>query len=460
MDARWTTQVSAPVSRLVSHDEHDVVFATADNDRQYCLNAKTGEVLWDVDVDPTIAAVDADQVYFRSGPTLLALDRDTGTQQWRYVDSQKITDVVVTDSLVGLRTFEMDTDFDEDHFVVLDRDTGDERFTVENNLHSVFRHSDTVYVSMDDSLCSYDTSSGWETICDTGGTVNSVETDGSTLYLGTGAGMMAVDIMTGIERFSVDGFTNDMILSDETVYAAYGKGSQSGAIDTQTGNRVWSLDDGEEFANEIALGESGVYFRVAEELLGSSYLQRVSREWGRSEWTWERETISSIEVLGDVVVAASDGVVALESATGDIQWQSETMDSFYTIDDKLFLQDETSIYQVDPDTGTGNWSTAADAVAVDQQVYVASNSTVAAFPVGAAGDAMSSETAVYGNGTADTGGDTKVYGGGESNDASADTDVDEGDETSPDISHCPSCGTSLDGFDDVQFCPSCGQRIG
>ncbi|MEZ3118136.1 PQQ-binding-like beta-propeller repeat protein [Halobaculum sp. MBLA0147] len=451
MDSLWTTTLDARVVRIEPYDEAGVVVVTTDDDWLHCLDATSGHRRWTTEAT-RVGDVDETAVYLYSDGIVLALDAQTGDRLWRYVDAQDVTDVVTTGEVVGVRTYESGTDLDGDHFTVLDAESGSELASTVDDCRSSFEADGELYLVTYDEVQRYEPTRGLVTLSVPGdsGTVGPIETDVSNLYLGYAAvqtGTVAIDKQTGVQRFQTGGYTNDICLADTTLFTAMGTGDESAAVDVETGNELWTLDDGEDFTHHVDTDDDTAYFETDISGESTARITAVSREWGTRQWTWETDAASGVTVADGTVLVETDGVVALDAESGDQRWHSETMGRLEVVHDEVYVLDNQRLHRLDPGSGGAGWAVPADKWAADTHVYTVSDDSVTAYTDTETAP-QSTETAVFDatdDGSSAGGGDTEVFETGET--------------TGPEIAYCPACGADLDGFPNAQFCPQCGTDI-
>lgn len=352
MDSLWTTNLDARVVRIEPYDEAGVVVVTTDDDRLHCLDATSGHRRWTTEAT-RVGDVDETAVYLHSGGVVLALDAQTGDRLWRYVDAQDVTDLVTTGEAVGVRTYEFSTEPDEDHFTVLEAETGSELASTVDECRSSFEADGELYLVTYDEVQRYEPTRGLVTLSVPGdsGSVSTIETDVSNLYLGYEAvqtGTVAIDKQTGVQRFQTGGHTNDICLADTTLFTAMGTRDESAAVDVETGNELWTLDDGENFTHHVDTDDDTAYFET--DIFGESTarITAVSREWGTRQWTWETDAASGVTVADGTVLVETDGVVALDAASGDQRWHSETMGRLEVVNDEVYVLDNQRLTNSTP----------------------------------------------------------------------------------------------------------------
>lgn len=452
MENVWTETVGSSVAGILPSDDDGVVLVSTTDDRLYCVDAASGRRLWTAE-RVEVAAVDERTVYLRSGPALVALDSESGDERWRYVDSQDIEAVVAAADVVGLRTSAVDSPSDGDHFVVLDAEDGTELAARTDNCRGLSAVDGEIYLVGGDGILRYERERGLVELAAVGGSESGelagVEVGGETLFFGLGdvhVGVLALDRETGIEQFRTGGYTRDHAVTDGTVYAAFGAFKESRAIDADTGDVVWSVDDENEYARRVLPAGERVIFTCTDDGTGPHRIVAVEKRTGDHLWSWEQENYVSVAAVDGTVLAAGGGLYALDAASGDVEWRSKTMESFEVVGERVFVDDGTKLHRVDPATGSGDWSATADEWAVDDQLYVARDSTVAAYSLDqVSGPASSGNTAVYDPDNDDGGSDTQIF--------------QRGGDRADSASFCHHCGTDLSPYPDPRFCPQCGTEL-
>lgn len=449
MHSLWTTTLDARVVRIEPYDEAGVVVVTTDDDRLHCLDATSGHQRWTTEAT-RVGDVDETTLYLCSDGIVLALDAQTGDRLWRYVDAQDVSDVVTTGEVVGVRTYEHSTKLDEDHFTVLDAESGSELASTVDDCRSSFEADGELYLVTYDKVQRYGPTRGLTTLSSGSGNVKRVETDVSNLYLGYASvqtGTVAIDKQTGIQRFQTGGYTHDICLADTTLFTAVGTGDESAAVDVETGNELWTLDDGEDFTVHVDTDDDTAYFETSIRGESTARITAVSREWGTQQWTWETDAADGLTVTDGTVLVETDGVVALDAASGDERWRSETMGRLEVVNDEVCVLDNQQLHKLEPTSGAAEYTLSADNWTADTHVYTVSDDSVTAYTNSKTGP-QSTETAVF-----DATDDGSSAGGG-------DTEVFETSETTgPEIAYCPACGADISGFPNAKFCPQCGTDI-
>jgi outer membrane protein assembly factor BamB len=480
MQSVWQTSVGGETSTVDVYQEAGVVVVTTDDGQWSVVDATTGRVRWSTG-HGAVTAAGANAVYTvsRSEAEVVSWDAETGTERWRYAAPQSISQVVKAGETVGVSTFEVDTELDEDYMIVLDSRTGTERVSAQEDVRSIHEVDETLYFKTGNGIHAYE-NSGLRVFCEASdsGDVNVVFDDHRCIYFGCtwpGTGLLAVAKGTGAKHFETGGYTNDAVRDGDTVVTAIGRGSQSGAFDTHTGRSRWILNDTSWYTKEVVTQGDLIYFR-ANESFGEddARVMAVTANDGSSVWSWRSKSLDSMSaVSGTVLIRGDDGVFGLDADTGDVLWQVGSATDYVTLDDAVFVHDDDRLHRVDPQTGTSLWSTGANAVAADGGLYVGDGSSLSRYALpGADVSAMvSTDTQIYDSGS-DPSETTRVYDGDSGSDdppevydpdgtSSGTTQGHDGSTPGADsIAYCPDCGRDLRAIEDRRYCPSCGRELG
>lgn len=310
------------------------VFIGDDADGVICLDARTGEELWDLRDSITNSrfvrslAVHEDTLY----ASLNWSDHNTrhyalsfsGDELWQTGGprSNRTTAVVTDTHLYAVSTVEHD---DDDRLYAFDPETGDPLWKTSDPLHTDRSDSDVYgpviydglpYVSFDNFVALVDPTDGsvqWEieVMDDTYATGFPTVADG-TLYSPHLETLVAVDAKSGEQRWKAtfdDRVEDSVAVDDESVYVVAGDGLY--ALDPETGDRQWSYSaDTSEERTPPVVGVDTAYFGMG------NTLHAVTADEGEERWTIrfddDAEMRAAPAVVGNkLFVGAGEQLVAI-----------------------------------------------------------------------------------------------------------------------------------------------------
>ena len=143
--------------------------------------------------------------------------------------------------------------------------------------------------------------------------------DGTLFVLANGA-LVALDAATGTERWRIDGFDSTPTVAADALYRS---GSDPAQYDRETRGQVWSRNGGLVIEEPPTLAGGTLY---ASFLADTDELLALDPDTGAVRW---RSSVpgsaagAPAVVDGRVFVAAHDGLVALDAASGDELWRRE-----------------------------------------------------------------------------------------------------------------------------------------
>lgn len=472
---------------IVDYNESiDLAFAATNDGYVYAIDLASGRIQWQKPAS-NIVAVTGERVILGAGADLWCYDPASGAEQWK---------TTLPDQRYGASKFQsgsllVEIGENEDiGLVSIDSNTGTEEWCyrpgnicqfqlLDNNLFARFSR----YSGNENTLVKIDEQTGrenwrYDSKDDLSYSYKSVKAYDDQVYIqeATNGSVVAIDTVTGQERWRSETKYDceELWISRDDIYVNWENRDnpeyEFAKIDLQTGRTSWMIPLEEEI-DSIEFGSNEIY--IGEECWGDS----------------------------------GGKLYCLNSITGNIKWSSEIGEEINTIfpdHDPLLLRTtdkdsdnyEKSIYGVGTDgkslwSLTDNWLPIIEAtservvVGGDDQTFILSRTdgltemtfenkwysaeggalfvvngnTVASYrlttnPDAYAGAAKSgsSDTEVFEEESSTTS-DTQVFNASSDEPNASDTDVSES------LKYCPSCGESLDEFDEVQFCPSCGRRL-
>ncbi|MFC7185824.1 PQQ-binding-like beta-propeller repeat protein [Halorubrum yunnanense] len=452
----WTTTVpDAGWIRAEGASDVGLVYVNTDNALR-ALDVSTGETAWTSEAENAFTSDDG-TVYLTAGPTLWACDRDTGATRWEYVAPDPIDDVRRTET--G-RTYVECTDLGDDtgHVTAVSGD-GTELWTRSTGYSGDLFTSDgkPYVVDTDENVHRLDP--------DTGGSVWSYgadrifETvqDGTTLLFHGYDGIVALDLRTGDEVWSVpfSDYCWTFDIDDRSLYVGTNssvtqENNTLRSIDLDTGRERWVAESEGWILGSFEMDGDTAYVGGEE---GS--IVAFSKRTGKERW---QSTLGgevwTIRVGRGIVFAGSkeDGEMgcAFDARSGERLWSlsSDPTDEWGVgiefVADYVVQTRSEAFRALDPSDGAlvlerpgGVTESHGDALfAVDEDEISAYSlaDDVELF----ARDASGTEVFV----DDDSGTDTRVFAG------------DDGDTR-----FCPRCGSSIDPDLDPSFCPECGAEL-
>lgn len=263
-----------------------LVHAVAHGHRIHTVDATTGEPQWRVEMGPerldgvltSLTVADGTLYVGGTDRKVYAIDAETGTEQWHYETQNELplTPAVVND-VIYYSAIHFSTNSDsEPHLYALNATDGTERWrhTPEKDSRTVSIRTDptvsngSVFVGIRadnpnvthassgrvDALKPGDGTVQWQ--ADTSFPVDSIATDGSTLYVTTNSTgqvpegrLLALDASDGEERWRRDSEQYAfgwMVVVDETLYVGtFGNSGDSAhfrAIETDEGTEQWASE--------------------------------------------------------------------------------------------------------------------------------------------------------------------------------------------------------------------------
>jgi outer membrane protein assembly factor BamB len=300
-DQRWSQAVPSIALTPTLVDGTLCVSTTDDPGGEWnlvALDAETGDESWtevlSSDSVP-LPAVDPETVFVVRESGLVALDAETGERNWTFgrpveVFGRPLVDgstayfgvesgVYAVSTRDGTKRWRADTSTTERAFVLATDD-------------------DRVYCSNGETAFALDTADGrtaWTTSLH--GYPASL-LDGGTLYLWTDAGLSAVDVETGVNRWTYDGATTrggGLVLADGALFAAAHDELQLHVVNVDDGSRRWSAETSGRLAGGFWGGvRDGVAY-----VAGQDGLAARSLDDGTEQWTFQTDERSRGVVVGD-----------------------------------------------------------------------------------------------------------------------------------------------------------------
>lgn len=461
--------------RIQYHESADTLFVGTSDDRVYAVDPSTASVQWETTAS-RVGPVTDETAFLYGGSTLWAYRVRDGSRKWQAVlpDSESPNSVYLHDGMVlvsvGSRNF--DGNNSDYGLVAIDPTSGDEQWYYRpGGVDSVTVDDAGIYTEFDSDdreteLCRINTITGveqWSYSFDS--EYFYFEATENRVYARCNDKIVAINRETGRQSWESQEYYDDEALhvrtngSDDRVFGCAEVEDYADyrfiRFDPVTGRSLWDTDIREEDNAVDRLNQDGTtdIYVGTHGFEDNGTVSRLNESTGHPYWESNiGETISTLKAEFDPVLArTTNGTIqAIANGSGSIEWSfaDESLSIISTTEDRVVLNGD-DIYVLDRADGTLTSRFSHDQMVCtgDGALFVASDSTIEAYPVAESPDAFDGQsgktnTIVF-NSSGDDGGGTDVYNK-------------QGTPQSTASSTCPNCSANLSQYGDVDFCPECG----